>query len=563
MVIVASGSQLGKTEAVLNVVGHRFSDGPFTPALMVAPTEKLARSMSRDRFDKMIASTPVLWDRLKKGHANKVTEKMIGGLRLGFAWAGSPTELASHPAGLVLIDELDRMDPDSGQEGDPVTLARARTRTYPNAKVGVFSTPTIEGASPIWSLYEEGTMGKWAWCCPDCSDWFVPMLELLWWPDKASPQEAFSGARLVCPHCGSQLDNHHKSEMNRTGRFMYHSFDESGEHIPAADPWEPLQCRTASFWISGLASPWQTFGEVAEVMVAAYRSKEDNRIQAAINTACGELWKTEGDAPEFEQVRGLTRPYPAKTVPDMVQMLVMGVDVQRNGLYFVVRGFGFSAESYLIDRGFIEGETEFDDVWVKLGHYRNHEYDGQRIKRCFIDSGFRPGDRFRRPDNQIYVFCRRQHGWAYPTKGHDTQDKPLKSNLIDMTLGGKVFKGGIKLFHVDTDYYKRWLYSRIRWPEDQSGGWFVFQNIDDGYCMQVVSEMCITKASGRRIWVLVKKGRPNHYLDCEVLAAGAAGSLNVHSLREKGKKEETVTETAISAPKDAFDRKSAGGFSRR
>jgi phage terminase large subunit GpA-like protein len=546
MVIIASGSQLGKTEAVLNVLGHRFCDGPFVPALMVCPTEKLARSMSRDRFDKMLASTPILWDRLKKGHANKVSEKMIGGLRMGFAWAGSPTELASHPAGLVMVDELDRMDADSGNEGDPVTLARARTRTYPNAKIGVFSTPTIEGASPIWSLYEEGTMGKWAWSCPECSEWFVPQLEYLWWPEKATPQKAYDEARLVCPHCGCQLQNHHKADMNRKGQYMYHRFNESGEHVPCETPFDPPASRTASFWISGLASPWQSFGEIAEVMVAAYRSKEDSRIQAAINTACGELWKTAGDAPEWEAVRALTRPNPPGVVPDKVQMLVMGVDVQRDGLYFVVRGFGYSAESYLIDRGWIAGETEFDDVWIKLGKYRDKQYGKDKIQRCFVDSGYRPGDRFRRPDNQVYSFCRRNNGWAYPTKGHDTQDKPLKSSMIDITLGGKTFKGGIKLYHVDTDYYKRWLYSRIEWPEDQTGGWYLFQNIDDDYCMQVVSEMCITKASGRRIWVPVKKGRPNHYLDCEVLAAACAGALNVHNLPEHKTHVAPKTETPVS-----------------
>ena len=562
MVVVASGSQLGKTEAVLNIIGHRFYDGPFVPALMVCPTEKLARSMSRDRFDKMLQTTPVLWDRLAKGHANKVTEKHIGGLRLGFAWAGSPTELASHPAGLVLVDELDRMDADAGNEGDPVTLARARTRTYPNAKIGVFSTPTIEGASPIWSLYEEGTMGKWSWCCPDCSDWFVPQLEYLWWPEKASPQEAYANARMVCPACGSQLENRHKAEMNRGGQYRYHTFNESGEHVAREDAFTPVESRTASFWVSGIASPWQSFGEIAEVMVAAYRSKEDSRIQAAINTACGELWRTEGDAPMWEEVRNLTRPNPPKVVPEPVQMLIMGVDVQRNGLYFVVRGFGFAAESYLVDRGWIEGQTEYDDVWVKLGHYREKLYGKVKIDRCFIDSGYRPGDTFRRPDNQVYLFCRRHQGWAYPTKGHDTQDKPLKSNVIDITMGGKTFKAGLKLYHIDTDYYKRWLYSRMRWPEDQQGGWYLFQNIDDDYCMQVTAEMCVTKASGRRVWVPVKKGRPNHYLDCEVLAAACAGSLNVHSLPEKsGKPQEK--EAPISQPAESFVKRREGSWMRR
>jgi len=140
---------MGKTEAVGNLIGHRFSDGPFVPAIYVGPTEKQVRSISKDRIDKMLRSTPLLWERTEKGARFTTYEKFIAGTRLGFAWAGSATELSSHPAGLVLVDERDRMTSDAGNEGDPVSLARARLKNYPAKKLGVFSTPTTESASPI------------------------------------------------------------------------------------------------------------------------------------------------------------------------------------------------------------------------------------------------------------------------------------------------------------------------------------------------------------------------------------------------------------------------------
>ncbi len=166
--------------------------------------------------------------------------------------------------------------------------------------------------------------------------------------------------------------------------------------------------------------------------------------------------------------------------------------------------------------------------------FREKEYEGHRITRAFVDSGYRPGTKYTRPDNVIYKFCRRARDWLYAVKGHDTQDKPLKASMIDVTTMGKTLKNGLKLWHVNTDYYKTWIHGRIRsWPADQEGGWYVYENIDDDYLTQVTNEQKIVKPSGRVIWTLVKTGRANHYFDCEVYATACASSLNVHNLARK------------------------------
>ena len=141
------GSQMGKTEAQFCILGHRFDDGPYVPALFIGATEKMVRSISKDRFQKMVHSSRGLSAKLERGRREGIMEKFFSGVRFGFAWAGSPTELASHPAGLVLVDEIDRFQMDVGAEGDPIMLAMARTKNYSNAKIGLFSTPTVEGVT--------------------------------------------------------------------------------------------------------------------------------------------------------------------------------------------------------------------------------------------------------------------------------------------------------------------------------------------------------------------------------------------------------------------------------
>ncbi len=552
LITIVCGAQMGKTESLMNVLGHRYDDGPRVPTLWIAPTQKSVKSIADDRVMKMLRSTPDLWAKLEKGRRNRMVEKYLAGVRLGFGWAGSSTELASHPAGLVLLDERDRMISDVEGEGDPLILARARTKNYPLRKIGVCSTPTIEGSSPIWSLFLEGTRQKWAWPCPHCGTLFVPELKLLKWPDKATPATARAKAFVVCPECGGECHDQHKPKMNAWGRYLASSLDEEGNEMFHEEP-EPNS--NASFWISGLASPWQTFGEIAEMLVAAYRSREPERIQGVVNTYGGEVWRIRGEAPKWEAVLQTRGGYGRGMIPAGVRLLVMGVDVQQEGLYWVIRGYGVNGESWGIDHGYLFGLTEYDNIWITLGQLIEKPVRDRTLDRVFIDSGYRPGSLYRRPQNQIYMFCRRFRGLAFPTKGWRTMDKPLKASDIDLTLAGRTVKNAVKLWHLDTNYLKSWIYAQIERPPGEPVLWHSHAQIDEDYCKQVVSEERLVKASGEVVWL---EHGPNHYLDAEGEAFAAALSLNMWALRE----DDPIPPDA-PPPESSQKRKPSSRFQRR
>jgi phage terminase large subunit GpA-like protein len=160
-----------------------------------------------------------------------------------------------------------------------------------------------------------------------------------------------------------------------------------------------------------------------------------------------------------------------------------------------------------------------------------------------IDSGYKPGEKERNPDNQIYSFCRRYRGRAFPTKGHDKQDRPVKASKIDVSHRGKIIKNGMDLWHVDTDYCKSWVYARLAWPEGEAGGFHLPVDIDDDYCLQLTAEARTVNASGRVQWVRVR--RENHYLDVEALNVAAAYILRLHRLPKTGSDESaTVADDA-------------------
>lgn len=536
------GSQMGKTEGVFNVIGARLDDDP-TPTLYIGPTQKLVQSMSSDRIMKMFRSVPSLWDKLEKGKRNKIDEKWIAGVRFGFGWAGSATELAGHPAGIVLVDERDRMDDNSAGEGDPVELAEARTATYPDGKVIVVSTPTLGTVdvetdaetgierfkpsdtvdSPIWKLWQEGTRSEWAWPCPDCGDYFIPRFRHLWWPKGCTPHQAIKAARLVCPHCGSMIEDAAKQKMNAAGVYLSPGQRVGPDGVvqgaaPATD--------VASFWVSGLCSPWRSFGQRARSFLAAVESGDQTRVQTVLNTGFGELFAMRGEAPDWTAVAQLRKPYEAGVIPEGVQLLTCAVDVQGNRLVYSIRGWGFNYESWLIENGEIWGETQHDAVWMQASALLDREFGGMKIVRMMVDAGFKPGEA--RDDHQVYLFARRHMGRVLATKGHDKLERPFKASKIDVSYRGKVIPNGLDLWHFDSDFFKTWVHGRLNWPDDQPGGFHLHQTTSEDYCQQLVAEQRVTRPSGQVTWVRVK--RDNHYLDCEALNALAAHIVGVHSL---------------------------------
>jgi phage terminase large subunit GpA-like protein len=152
--------------------------------------------------------------------------------------------------------------------------------------------------------------------------------------------------------------------MNATGRYVA-----PGQTVTDADVvvGDPPDSDTCSFWVSGLCSPFRSFGDRAAAYVEATQSGDPAKVQTVVNAGFGELWApSSGDVPEWREVEGCSLPYAKGTVPAEVAFLTSGVDVQKRKLVFVVRGWGVRQESWLIDHGEIWGDTRLDQVWADL-----------------------------------------------------------------------------------------------------------------------------------------------------------------------------------------------------
>lgn len=553
---MVTAAQSGKTETFLDIIGERLDNRPM-PIIYVGPSKDFITDQFEPRLVELFRQASSLGRKVLggiDGKRQKRTLKRVNGTRIRLAHAGSSTALKSDPAAFALVDEYDEMLRNVKGQGDPLGLVEARGDTYADFTVGVVSTPSNgmieverdeasglefwsvgesdDVKSPIWRLWQEGTRHHWTWQCPHCKTWFVPRFSLMKWPKNATPAQGRREAYLQCPSPnGCVIEEHHKAQMNARG---VHVAPGQSIDIDGVVTGDPPDSSTLSFWISGLASPFVSFGQRVENYLTALRSNESAKIQTAMNSQFGEVYVDgTGDVPAWESIYENRLGYLSGTVPDAVRYLTFGCDVQKNRLVWVARGWGYRATSWLVANGELMGNTAEPEVWSDLSELLATPIDETLIKLAFIDSGFRPGKKEGVPVNRVYEFCRKHRRFAFATKGSShVMLRPLVKSNIEVTQQGKASAYGLELIRLDTDHWKSFVHERLRWPQDAPGGWHLHNDVTEDYCRQLVAEARVMTPSGKPQWV--QRSRENHYLDAEAMAAAAGYMLNVQHLRGNG-----------------------------
>ncbi len=596
-IVLVTASQSGKTEGMLDIAGQRLDQRP-APILYVGPNKQFLTEQFEPRVMALLDDAPTLKNKVARGKRMTKTRKMIAGVSLRLAHAGSSAALKSDPAALALVDEYDEMLANIKGQGDPLGLVERRGDTYAEFVCAVTSTcrrgsvnvvtdeksglrfwdvaPAEDIESPIWRLWQSGTRHHWSWPCPQCGDYFVPRFDCVRYPEGSSPAEAEKQTYLECPRCHGVIEEHNKADMNERGRYVAPGQWVTNDGVVHG---EPPASTSLSFWVSGLASPFVTFGERIKTYLEAVAIGDDDMIQTAVNGGFGELYSVGGkDVREWEQVARRRRSRASGDVPPQVIRISAAVDVQKRGVFYSMRGWGERGTSWQIKSDEILGFTDQPQVWNDLAQVLLATYGGLPVALALIDSGFRPDKPEEGPTNVVYEFCRRFRRFVRPTKGYATQSAPIMKSWVKVTIPGRKIQSPLELIRLDTDYWKQRLHERLDWPLDQAGGFFLRHDAPDDYCKQLVSEVRKLTPSGRAQWVRVSKR--NHYFDCEAMneAAGhllAAQKIPIGARRSSTEIEE-VEEVEVSAaphkkpeppaappPRTSQARTRMGGFAAR
>jgi phage terminase large subunit GpA-like protein len=519
-IMVMKSAQVGFTEGGNNWIGYIIHHAPG-PMLAVQPTVELAKRFSRQRIDPLINESPTLRERVKPARSrdagNTVLSKEFPAGLLVITGANSAVGLRSMPARYLFLDEVDAYPPSADEEGDPVALAEARTRTFSwRSKVLLGSTPTLHGLSRIESEYEASDQRRYFVPCPHCGDMQWLKFERLRW-DKGKPETA----HYECVSCDGRIEEHHKTAMLQ-----------AGEWRPTAEAQDP---GTIGFHISALYSPvgWLSWENIARLCEAA---TTDEAKRSFKNSVLGETWVETGEAPDWQRLCERRENWQIGTVPRGGLFLTAGADVQKDRIEVDVWAWGRGLESWLVDHIVIEGGPEQAEAWEALGALLDRTWlhdHGTRIgiAKLAIDTGYEAP--------AVYAWARRVgQAQVAPIKGVEGFNRAapvVGPTHVDVTEGGKKLRRGARLWTIAVATFKSETYRflRLSAPTDEeiaagarypAGYVHLPRGAEAEWVKQLVGEQLITvktkRGFSRLEWQKLRER--NEALDCRVYARAAA-----------------------------------------
>jgi phage terminase large subunit GpA-like protein len=519
-VVVMAGAQLGKTEAILNIVGYHIDNNPC-PILVLQPTLDMAQAFSKDRVAAgLLRSTPSLANKVKDPRArdsgNTTLHKVFAGGALTMVGANSPSGLASRPIRLVLCDEVDRYPASAGTEGDPIQLARKRAATFWNRKIIMVSTPTNKGSSRIEDAYENSDQREYYVPCKHCHHEQTLIWGNVKWTDS-DPETA----KYMCEECNVLWSDSDRRFAIRNGRWVAHK-DFKG---------------VAGFKISGLYSPWTPLSDGVRDFLAVKKNPEQLRVW--INTYLGNLWEDEGET--IDEMMLAERRETMAYASDDIELITAGVDVQDSRLEITYVGWARDDESYVLDHEILYGDPSTPQLWANLDTalYRQFYTDNDRVlgvRAAAVDSG----GHF---TQAVYAFCKKNWGRRiFAIKGIGGEGKPIagrptKSNSLKCPL-----------FGIGVDTGKDLLFARLRIQEEGPGYVHFNDVLNDEYFKQLTAEKVVTRYhKGFRKRIYEKFRARNEALDCMVyaIAAYAIIGVNVNTFADR-----RINDRAIEAEKE-------------
>ena len=530
-VVFMKAAQLGATEMGSNWIGYVIHHAPG-PMMAVWPTVDMAKRNSKQRIDPLIEESAALSALISPARSrdsgNTILAKEFRGGVLVMTGANSAVGLRSMPVRYLFLDEVDGYPLDVDGEGDAISLAEARTRTFARRKIFIVSTPTISGVSAIEREYEASDQQRYFVPCPHCAHRQWLRFEQLRW-DKGQPETA----AYICESCDTAIHEHHKTWMLEHGEWR--------AMVPEHGT------KTAGFHLSSLYSPvgWRSWKDIAVAWESAVSKVSGSAaaIKTFKNTELGETWVEEGEAPDWQRLIERREDYRIGTVPLGGLLLVGGADVQKDRIEASVWAFGRGKECWLVEHRVLMGDTAREAVWGQLAALLGETWThasgaAMPLSRLALDTGF--------ATQEAYAFvrsCRDPRLMAVKgiARGAALIGTPT---AVDVTQSGKKLRRGIKVFSVVGGIAKLEFYNNLRKaPDVQDDGLTVkyptgfvhLPKVDAEFVQQLCAEQLITRRDrngfAHREWQKMRER--NEALDCYVYARASASAAGLDRFEER------------------------------
>lgn len=523
-VALMGASQMLKTQVGLNWLMATIHQSPSN-FLWLVPTGKLHKRAAA-RIDKTIAAIPQIRERVARPHSrdannNNDIKEFTGGA-LYLATAGAAANLSELSVRRVLFDEIDRAKENVGGEGDPSELAETRQTTFErNRKAYYPSSPTIEGESPIETLFKRGTQREALAECIHCGH--VQTLDFF----NLVRSEDGKRAMYPCAECGGLHEEGDKTRMFAKGLWSEgHPGDGETESATISAMFLPYG------WI-----PWISLMRQYDMAKAKLEEGSEEAMIVFYNTRLARCWARSKETTKYDELMNRADTYRLGTIPMGGLILTAAIDVQAYRLEFKAVAWGQGLEGWVVDYQVIHGNPSEEATWAKAdelltGRYRHAGGALMNISAAFVDSGGTA-------TQEVYAFTTpRQRRKVFAIKGASRPNRPIisgKPTLVDVNMKGRTEKRGGQLWWVGTDTGKDYL--QARWAKTSGPGAIHFPaDLPESYYKGLTAEYrTYGYKRGRKVsWWEQKKGEANEPLDLMNYNLAAAHYLGLHKKTEHG-----------------------------
>lgn len=520
------GSQLAKTEAVLNIIGKMIHRDPG-PMLVMMPTLELAEAWSKDRLAPMLRDTACLRDLVKdpksRDTGNTIRHKQFPHGHLTACGANSAASLASRPIRFFFADEVDAFPASAGTEGNPLKIAETRTVAFWNAIKVYISSPRNKGSSLIWPIWDRSDQRRYFVPCRECGHEQALKWAQVQWDKNERGEGIPKTARYVCERCGAWWNDAQRWLAVRRGHWM------------ATKPFSGC----AGFHLNALAAPWES--RRLEALVVQWLEAQGNPelLKVFYNTVLAEWYEEKYLSLDVDETR--REVYPKRdgqvVVPRGVVVITAGVDVQDDRLELQIQGYGRGLEQWKLQYHVLDGDPSAPAVWLALWEVMQRPLALERggvdfIRSTCVDTGahtlkaydfVRPRFRYPTGDGRLaYCFGIKGRGGS---RGEFWPRHPNRNN-----------KGKIPLYIVHVDHAKEILYASLKKILEPGAGFIHFplevsvgSPFDQRYFDQLTAEKVTDRRSPNgaieRVWELKSERRRNEALDTSVYGEAALRGL--------------------------------------
>jgi phage terminase large subunit GpA-like protein len=522
IVTVKASAQVGKT-----ILATVFTLGSLDldpcDFLFVHPTEENARRWSKLKLKAMLDASPRMRELFPEksrdgGDSMLFKERADGRGSLLISGANSPASLSQVSMRRQVQDDLAKWETNAA--GDPEDQANSRSRAFEFAKVLKISTPLVAPGCRITRNFEQGSQESFFVPCPHCgheqtldAENFIANI------DEENPEKSC----FSCIECGGLIQEHHRREMLRRGRWIARNPKAIREH--------------RSFYIWSAYSLLQSFERIAREWLAARGSPDKEKVVA--NDNFGQAYRVKGEAPPWEDLRnrGDAIGHRRGTIPADGLVLTLGVDVNGDWLNWQLLAWTRDGRRHVVDYGRIDGLITAPETHAKLDALLASKWRHESGRELGADLLGIDGNAW---TEDVWDWAKRHPmSKVVMLRGVDGDNQPLIARVKKERhrKTGKLLKYSSRFYNFATSILKWSLYRNLPKSDPLERGFVGLPvGMGDDYYKELTAERRVEKKkvkdrTGFSVYEWIKDpGQRNEALDTMVQAEAAAIKFGVRDM---------------------------------